>query len=547
MANGAITLKGIDQAISSLNYRKDSIKEKFILSIRRQYDSDQSTFEINSIDADKLIQIIWDIQDEPVKIKSKRKNFNSIRSAVKSDMEKLYCDTENPERITINSSNIFDMNEDAKNNILNSFSDVIKTSDYDPQHISEILTVITDLLKDIEAHPVSEKNSFSEIISKIKTILNTLDGDEMDVVLSEEDEFEKLDESEGQDEESDEIEYIDEQDEESDEIEYIDEQDEESDEIEYIDEQDEESDEIEYIDELDEDELLELDEDGELETLEDDLDDFEQRRKQKNFDDLLGEREKDYNIYVVVPRGRYTIGSKKKGYNFLPIQEIDMKKLFFGKYPVTNSLFEIFILETGYITTAEKKGYGTVFTGRFKRDQSSSVWRGASGSAEIKGACWHRPDGPGSSLYNKRNHPVVQVSINDAWSFASWIGRRLPTETEWEAAARTDNAYSYPWGNNWEKDACNLQSTALSTTNDVDTYNKYQNDFKISDLLGNVLEWTADTVLDPLKENSGKVFYVAKGGGWTASDDITLGSRFFLREEFTSNTVGFRCVSEFFL
>ena len=522
MANGAITLKGIDQAISSLNYRKDSIKEKFILSIRRQYDSDQSTFEINSIDTDKLIQIIWDIQDEPVKIKSKRKNFNSIRSAVKSDMEKLSCDTKNPERITITSSNIFDMNEDAKNNILNSFSDVIKTSDYDPQHISEILTVITDLLKDIEAHPVSEKNSFAEIISKIKTILNTLDGDEMDVVLSEEDEFEKLDESEGQDEESDEIEYID--------------------------EQDEESDEIEYIDEQDEDELLELDEDEELETIEDDdLDDFEQRRKQENFDDLLGEREKDYNIYVVVPRGGYTIGSKKKGHNFLPLQEIEMKKLFFGKYPVTNSLFEIFIQKTGYITTAEKKGYGTVFTGRFKRDKSSSVWRGASGSAEVKGACWHRPDGPGSSLYNKRNDPVVQVSIDDAWSFASWIGRRLPTEAEWEAAARTDNAYSYPWGNNWEKDACNIQSTALSTTTDVDTYNKYQNDFRISDLLGNVLEWTADTVLDPLNESRGKVFFIAKGGGWTASDNITLGSRFFLREDFTSNTVGFRCVSEFFL
>ena len=160
----------------------------------------------------------------------------------------------------------------------------------------------------------------------------------------------------------------------------------------------------------------------------------------------MGDREKKYNKYTTVPEGKYTVGTLKSIKSSLELQEFDMPKVYIGIYPVTNALFEIFIEETGYITTAEQKGFGRVFHSRFKKNSKGSTWKKSAGSEDIKGAFWYQPTGPDSNLHGKRNHPVIQASIHDAMAYASWIGWRLPTEAEWEAAARTDLGYIYPWG-----------------------------------------------------------------------------------------------------
>jgi len=225
-----------------------------------------------------------------------------------------------------------------------------------------------------------------------------------------------------------------------------------------------------------------------------------------------------------------------------------MPEIFVAKYPVTNSLFETFVEQTGYVTQAEKKGFGVVFHGRFKKGKNSSVWKSTTGSTTIAGACWYMPHGPGSTIHGKKYHPVVQVGIDDAWAFASWIGRRLPSEAEWEAFAGTDMGFRYPWGNEWQDRCCNIETSSFADTTPVDKYDNCANDLNIADLIGNVLEWTSDTDNSPFdSDNNSSVFNIAKGGGWIAKDNITITSRSLLKQGFTSNLTGFRCVSEKFL
>jgi formylglycine-generating enzyme required for sulfatase activity len=123
-----------------------------------------------------------------------------------------------------------------------------------------------------------------------------------------------------------------------------------------------------------------------------------------------------------------------------------------GKFPVTNALFEVFVENTGYVTTAEKAGFGTVYHGRLCKEVDNKTGavrfrcNGTVQSKTVEGAFWYQPFGPGSTLHLKRTHPVVQVSLADATAFAAWTGKRLPSEDEWEAAARTEMGYVYPWG-----------------------------------------------------------------------------------------------------
>ncbi|MFO7752962.1 MAG: SUMF1/EgtB/PvdO family nonheme iron enzyme, partial [Desulfobacteraceae bacterium] len=319
---------------------------------------------------------------------------------------------------------------------------------------------------------------------------------------------------------------------------------------------DEELEDVDEVEEIDDDtEEIELDEDEELDEVdefdEDELKAVDEYRRLKeladNFDDFLGEMEKGYNAYVIVPEGNYTIGTRRELKSSLELQQFHMPEVYMARYPVTNSLFEIFIEQTGYVTTAEKKGYGTVFESRFQRNTSSSVWKKSAGSKEVQGAFWYQPEGPESSLHQRRHHPVVQVSVEDAVAFSSWIGRRIPTEAEWESAARTDTGYRYPWGNKWLDNACNTEKSGFGGTTSVDHYDGFANEFRICDLLGNTMEWTSDMQEVSLDNDKVKNFCIAKGGAWNSADNITIGSRALYRTGFTSNTIGFRCISELFL
>ncbi len=622
----SISLKGIDHAIENLNYRDNSIKHKVLSFIRHCYSSEQSIETLKSINTDSIVQAVWNTGDNTSKIRTKRRNFSSIKSSINADLKKLSKQNQNPENITITDANIFDMNEDAKNDLLQSFSNAVKTGETDINQIAELLKVVTDFLK--ESHEVSENNSFKDIVSQVKEIINKIStnmvmepdfknhetGDngeteeigadktglngtenteideELEEVEIDDDEFEEIGDDvindeleelkkEVVDEDLEEIEVAENEDlpeeeqeqdgdvetielDDDEEIEEIDED--EFEEAEFDDngdleeiavEEDENIGEAEPDEELPDanetDENIEIIDDDELEEVEiddDELDVIEKLRKEKelakHFDNFLGENEKKYNNYIMVPAGKYTVGSKRNFKDTLQLQQIDMPELYCAQYPVTNSLFEIFVEQTGYVTLAEKKGSGTVFNGRFKRGEKLSIWKSTSGSTIVPGACWYQPQGPGSTIHGKKYHPVVQISVDDAWSFASWIGRRLPTEAEWEACARTDMGLKYPWGNEWKDGCCNTEKSSFADTTPVDKYDNFSNGLNISDLLGNVFEWTSDTESPPFNSSDKLVFNIAKGGGWAVKENITIGSRSLFKPGFTSNLTGFRCVSE---
>ncbi|MFC1533931.1 formylglycine-generating enzyme family protein [Thermodesulfobacteriota bacterium] len=140
----------------------------------------------------------------------------------------------------------------------------------------------------------------------------------------------------------------------------------------------------------------------------------------------------------------------------------------------------------------------------------------------------YQPLGPGSTLHSKRNHPVVQVSREDAMAFTIWTGKRLPTEDEWEAASRSVNGYDFPWGQDFKDGLCNTEEAFIGDTTPVDKYKDSANIFGIIDTMGNVLEWTLDK-FDPLvNEKPGFENYVIKGGSWI-SDNIALIQPLFVR------------------
>ena len=267
----------------------------------------------------------------------------------------------------------------------------------------------------------------------------------------------------------------------------------------------------------------------------------------EQFNHSLAAMDRFFNQYILIPKGKYTIGEKGPGRDDRSEQSLDLPAFYFGKFPVTNALFEVFVEKTGFKTIAEKLGYGTVYHGREKREVDEETglqifsWSSALTSKIVEGACWYQPLGPGSTLHNKRNHPVVQISLEDAMAFAAWTGKRLPTEDEWEAASRTEKGCPYPWGEKWREGLCNVEATSIGDTTSVDRFLEQENSLGIADALGNVLEWTSSPIQG--QANSNGRHYIAKGGSWVSSRPLNLADRFVLDAESHSNILGFRCVA----
>ncbi len=279
-------------------------------------------------------------------------------------------------------------------------------------------------------------------------------------------------------------------------------------------------------------------------------DDESPRLLAEQFDGYLGAMERYYNQYLRIDAKQVAVGCKSPQQDELPEKVVTLPDFFIGKFPVTNALFEVFVERTGYVTTAEKKGHGFVYRGRLQKivdphtGQPCSIWNAASESAKVQGACWYQPAGEGSSLHKKRHHPVVQVSLKDAEAFAAWTGKRIPTEIEWEAASRTQEANLYPWGSLWKDDACNIEDNAVADTTPVDNFPEAKNFYGLFDTLGNVLEWTTDqSDFHQLPSNDAGL-YITRGGCWLSNRDITLCSRYCVEADHSSNIIGFRCVAD---
>ena len=228
---------------------------------------------------------------------------------------------------------------------------------------------------------------------------------------------------------------------------------------------------------------------------------------------------------IRIPAGPFLYGSsdadKMARDNEKPQRTVDLPEYWIGRYPVTNARFARFVQAKGYRTTAEQQGFGWVWTG--------GKWD------KVRGADWRHPRGPKSSIDGKDEHPVVQVSWDDAKAFCDWAGLVLPTEEQWEKAARGTDGLVWPWSNDPPTDKhCNYNGNVGDTT-PVGRYSPLgDSPYSCADMAGNVLEWTGSWYAEGATR-------ALRGGSWYNYDQ---GTRAAYRNLYTPDSrllnVGFR-------
>jgi formylglycine-generating enzyme len=254
-----------------------------------------------------------------------------------------------------------------------------------------------------------------------------------------------------------------------------------------------------------------------------------------------------------------------------PVRPVTLSAFEIDTYPATNEDFAAFVAETGYRTEAENFGWSFVFWSHIPADRFEEIVEDTAAATpwwcKVPGAYWKQPEGPGSDVNARLNHPVVHVSWNDAAAYAAWASKSLPTEAQWEFAARGGlDQKLYPWGDELTpggKHLCNIwqgQFPVADTGEDgyagscpVDAFPP--NGYGLYSITGNVWEWCADwfqaefsaapALRDPSGPAAGEA-RVMKGGSFLCHASYCNRYRVAAR---TSNTpdssasnIGFRCV-----
>ena len=287
---------------------------------------------------------------------------------------------------------------------------------------------------------------------------------------------------------------------------------------------------------------------------------------------------------VSIPAGKMTMGAIDGGLDEQPMHDVKIRPFYMDKTEVTNEAFARFVKETGYVTVAERKpeavtdrggtleqreAGGWVFTPPKTPETPGDVWR------FVRGANWRHPEGPQSNISGREKYPVVQVCWDDAAQFAQWAGKRLPTEAEWEYAARGGVMHAaFVWGtelkpggrwmaNIWEgqfplKDTGEDGFTGLAPVGSFPP-----NNYGLFDMAGNVWEWCADWYsadyyqksphadppgptesFDP--DEPGVPKHLVRGGSYLSSENNGAGYRPAARRKlpgkYPACDVGFRCV-----
>jgi formylglycine-generating enzyme len=319
-------------------------------------------------------------------------------------------------------------------------------------------------------------------------------------------------------------------------------------------------------------------------------------------DSITTSGDSGYQNMVFIPATTFEMGgdNNQASADEYPKHTVTVNAFYIDITEVTNAQFQQFVQATGYITTAERKPNWEELKKELPPNTpkppdsvlvaASLVFKQSNQPVNlsnynqwwswVKGANWQHPQGPNSSIKGKENYPVVHISWYDAQAYCKWAGKRLPTEAEWEAAARGKLKNNiYPWGNehvntgtpkanSWEGKFpyMNEKKDGFITTAPVKTY--AANSYGLYDMAGNVWEWCSDlynynyyqqlagknttnpqgatTSYDPDEPTAVK--RSLRGGSFLCNDSYCSGYRVARRMKSTPDTglehTGFRCVKE---
>jgi formylglycine-generating enzyme required for sulfatase activity len=285
---------------------------------------------------------------------------------------------------------------------------------------------------------------------------------------------------------------------------------------------------------------------------------------------------------VEIPGGAFRMGSTRFYPEEAPIHTATVGAFAIERHPVTNAQFAEFVADTGYVTVAEKPLDPALYPGVAEADlqPGALVFRPTPGPVDLRdwrqwwdwapGACWRAPFGDGSDVAGKGDHPVVQVAYPDAVAYARWAGRRLPTEAEWEYAARAGSTTDYAWGaeptvggalmaNTWQGRFPYRNDGALGWTGTSPVGTFPQNGLGLVDMIGNVWEWTTtrfsahhrleqdNSCCPPPTDADPAVSQTLKGGSHLCAPEYCHRFRPAARSpqsrDSSTTHIGFRCVS----
>jgi formylglycine-generating enzyme required for sulfatase activity len=299
-----------------------------------------------------------------------------------------------------------------------------------------------------------------------------------------------------------------------------------------------------------------------------------------------------------IPGGTFDMGDPNSADHDSPWHKVSVDGFWMDTHEVTNDQFEKFVKATGYVTVAErvptKEMYpnalpenlvaGSAVFKPTKLDQPVTVNSPPIWWDYIKGACWRSPEGPPSTIQGKGNYPVVQIAWEDAAAYAKWAGKRLPTEAEWEYAARGGlDKKQYVWGNDPQGTdgkyfANSFQGTFPEKDAGKDGYTTIApvgrfpaNGYGLHDMSGNAWEWCSDWYdsnyymkspdknpkgpedvtsipRDSLDRDTQQPQRVRRGGSFLCADEYCKrylpGTRDKNPPDSSANHTGFRCVKD---
>jgi sulfatase modifying factor 1 len=233
-----------------------------------------------------------------------------------------------------------------------------------------------------------------------------------------------------------------------------------------------------------------------------------------------------------------------------PAHEVYVDTFRMARRPVSVDDFARFVAATAYVSTAESAGRSWVWIGdpTVRIPGQDHLW------VEVEGASWRHPRGPGSDVADKGDHPVTHVNYWDCLAYCRWAGTRLPSEAEWEKAARGPDGRRYVWGDDppSTRDVCN-HSMYVGDTTPIGLYPDAAGPFGLDDIVGNVWEWVSTSFHRyPYLQNPPRVIKtvtgfaelgVMRGASFFndfCPDGITPTGRSYIHRDYTCYDLGFR-------